>query len=293
MHRAITDFYDKFSERLLADYVYGNPRVEAAIIHALQWISPNAKRILDIGCGIGWSTHEIKRHRPQAFILGVDLSPKMAELAHHLFGEDKIEFVAHDACDWNPVFEPPYDAIVLLDVYEHIPKDRRLLLHQVLKRALGLDGVIVLTFPSMFHQRLLRSFHPEELQPVDEDVTEDDIGALAQDIEGKMTYWSSVSIWHPGDYIHAVIARGRCAGENPVMKRHISLEPQRVRQDRIRKRLQVRVTREGVLLKDTGEFTVCIFSPNKNAYSETFIRTHIERLPAKVKVLYGGWFSDI
>jgi glycosyltransferase involved in cell wall biosynthesis len=36
--------------------------------------------------------------------------------------------------------------------------------------------------------------------------------------------------------------------------------------------------------------TVCIISPNKNAYSETFIRAHIERLPADVKVLYGGWF---
>ncbi|NIS70625.1 MAG: glycosyltransferase [Proteobacteria bacterium] len=35
---------------------------------------------------------------------------------------------------------------------------------------------------------------------------------------------------------------------------------------------------------------VCIVSPNKFAYSETFIRAHIERIPAKVKVLYGGWF---
>ena len=35
---------------------------------------------------------------------------------------------------------------------------------------------------------------------------------------------------------------------------------------------------------------VCIISPNKNAYSETFIRAHIDRLPAKVRVLYGGWF---
>lgn len=39
--------------------------------------------------------------------------------------------------------------------------------------------------------------------------------------------------------------------------------------------------------KDT---VICIISPNKNAYSETFIRAHIERLPTKVKVLYGAWF---
>jgi glycosyltransferase involved in cell wall biosynthesis len=31
-------------------------------------------------------------------------------------------------------------------------------------------------------------------------------------------------------------------------------------------------------------------SPNRNAYSETFIRAHIERIPAVTRVLYGGWF---
>lgn len=33
--------------------------------------------------------------------------------------------------------------------------------------------------------------------------------------------------------------------------------------------------------------TVCVIAPNKNAYSETFIRAHIERLPAQIAFLYG------
>lgn len=33
-----------------------------------------------------------------------------------------------------------------------------------------------------------------------------------------------------------------------------------------------------------------IVTPSLNAYSETFIRVHIERLPAKVSVFYGGYF---
>jgi colanic acid/amylovoran biosynthesis glycosyltransferase len=36
--------------------------------------------------------------------------------------------------------------------------------------------------------------------------------------------------------------------------------------------------------------TVCIINHDKFAYSETFIRAHIERLPTKVKMLYGSWF---
>ena len=35
---------------------------------------------------------------------------------------------------------------------------------------------------------------------------------------------------------------------------------------------------------------VCVVSPRQGAYSETFVRAHIERLPTRVEVLYGGAF---
>lgn len=37
-------------------------------------------------------------------------------------------------------------------------------------------------------------------------------------------------------------------------------------------------------------YTVCIVSPNRDVYSETFIRAHIEQLPIRTRVLYGGSF---
>jgi colanic acid/amylovoran biosynthesis glycosyltransferase len=43
------------------------------------------------------------------------------------------------------------------------------------------------------------------------------------------------------------------------------------------------------LAKQNGPL-VCVVTPSRNAYSETFIRAHIERLPAKTKLLYGDWF---
>jgi colanic acid/amylovoran biosynthesis glycosyltransferase len=46
------------------------------------------------------------------------------------------------------------------------------------------------------------------------------------------------------------------------------------------------------MMRDNKGHVVCVISPNKNIYSETFIRAHIERLPATVKVLYGGWFPN-
>lgn len=37
---------------------------------------------------------------------------------------------------------------------------------------------------------------------------------------------------------------------------------------------------------------LCIITPDKNAYSETFIHAHITKLPAKIKVLYGGAYPQ-
>ena len=44
------------------------------------------------------------------------------------------------------------------------------------------------------------------------------------------------------------------------------------------------------MVQKSEEFVVCIAHPNKSAYSETFIRAHIEHLPAKVIDLHGVWF---
>lgn len=43
---------------------------------------------------------------------------------------------------------------------------------------------------------------------------------------------------------------------------------------------------------DSHPFNLCIVTPDKNAYSETFIHAHITKLPAKIKVLYGGSYPQ-
>lgn len=44
------------------------------------------------------------------------------------------------------------------------------------------------------------------------------------------------------------------------------------------------------MVSQSEDFVVCVAHPNKSAYSETFIRAHIENLPAKVIDLQGVWF---
>jgi colanic acid/amylovoran biosynthesis glycosyltransferase len=288
----VKDFYCRFSGQLLADYVYGNPRIEAAIQHALCWIPRNARRILDVGCGIGWSTWEIKRSRPEAFVLGIDLSSESIQIAQALFEENQLVFVPHDITEGNAVLQPLFDVIVMLDVYEHIAKELRGKLHQLLANTLELAGTAVLTFPTPAYQHFLRTRHPERLQPIDEDVTKEDVSVLARDIQAEVVDFHDVSIWQTNDYVHLALKRdSTLSGSDGYKNGRISgLESRDVRLRRVASRLKMRVTQEGLLLSERDGPVVCIVSPSQNAYSETFIRNHIERLPAKIKLVYGGRF---
>lgn len=203
----VVTFYDEFSAGLLADYVYGNARAESAIRHALRWIPAHATRILDVGCGIGWSTWELKRHFPSAFVLGIDISPKTVAQAKRLFPAPDVEFVAGDITTADQLLPPSFDAIVMLDVYEHIPRTSRTSLHQALHKLLAIGGRLILTCPSVYHQEYLRRYAPDGLQPIDEDVTVEDTDALAEDIQGEIVYRSYVTIWRAQDYMHVVIQK--------------------------------------------------------------------------------------
>ena len=51
------DFYNSFGLKLINDYVRGNKRMENAIVELSKFIKSDSTAILDIGCGIGWSSH--------------------------------------------------------------------------------------------------------------------------------------------------------------------------------------------------------------------------------------------
>lgn len=291
------DFYHHFSGKLLADYIYGNPRVERAICHTLNWIPRNSKRILDVGCGIGWSTREIKRSYPESFVLGIDISARMVGIARKLFEEPGLSFMIHNISEWSDIFDAPFDAIVMLDVYEHIPRELRGRSHFVLAKALSKNGAIILTYPSILHQTSLRNSQPGRLQPVDEDITSEDLSKLACDIGAHTVDCNPITIWETNDYVHAVMLRnpGDISDGNTgkVRKNSHPFESRKKRMKRVNCCMKEQVTQDGTILSNKEGPRVCVVSPNKGAHSETFIRAHVENLPAKVNLLHGGWFPTL
>lgn len=278
------NFYDNFHNTLLSDFCFGNPRIESAINFAVTSIPPDAKVILDIGCGIGWSTQEYRRAFPHAKITGIDLSDNLVDIARKLTDDSSISFQVQDLLDWNPTEAGKIDCIVMIDVYGHIPASARDALHQKFNDLLSENGKLILTCPSPKHQEYLRTYNPEGLQPVDEDVTEENAKEISTAINATEITFTPVNIWNDGDYNHITISRSafQCTMKNR------KILPKETRQSLVKRKLRIRPISRGVFSKVDCANKIVIATPNLDTYSETFIKRHITELPFDVSVLHGG-----
>ena len=122
----VKDFYNNFDNRLLKDFVSNNPRVVAALEFIRDYftiIEPSA--ILDIGCGIGWSSFEFSRLYSNSTVKGIDLSDRLITVARQLFTAPNLSFSEKDLTDSSLIANEQYDAVVMIDVFEHIPAASR------------------------------------------------------------------------------------------------------------------------------------------------------------------------
>lgn len=198
------EFYNQFDKKLINDYVLGNKRIVSAIKSLGQFIPIDSKNILDIGCGLGWSSHEFAKSFPNSQVLAVDLSPVLIDTASKLFGgQENLTFESYDLTQGLPT--DVYDAIVMIDVYEHIPAEERIVFHKSLKRILSSNARLIMACPSKYHQDYLKNNNPAGLQPVDEDVDFETIQSIAKDISGEVIFFEYQSIWRNYDYLYTII----------------------------------------------------------------------------------------
>ena len=201
----IRDYYDQHSSEKLNHYIYGNPRIDAAIDLLLTHVPPDARQALDIGCAVGETTSRISKTFPYLQVRGTDLSETSIQIAKKLFASEKVSFECCDIESLEP--DPKYDVITLIDVYEHIHKEARRKTHAILNSLLSEKGVLIATTPSELNQISMHTQEQHRLQPIDEPVTLKDAMQLAQDIDGTLLEYSHKSIWKTNDYLHLVVAK--------------------------------------------------------------------------------------
>ena len=205
---AVREYYDAHVADKIADFVDGNPRVAAAWDTVEHWAPTAPRAALDVGCGFGQVSWWMSRRWPEARVRGVDLSPRAVQLASRIFRRPNLTFSTDDL---SALAGDQFDLVTLIDVYEHIAAHERHAFNAELSRIMTGGGCLILTFPTPAHQRMIREHHPDQLQPVDEDVEIEVIQALAAATHARLVFYAERSIWTPGDYAHAVLSRREAA----------------------------------------------------------------------------------
>lgn len=116
------------------------PRVPASHPQASEWQlrqrnvdqllsylrNSKANRILDLGCGNGWLTHQLQHATNSEFVLGLDVNATELEQALSLFGNDNCHFAYGDIFTAQ-IEQAPFDAIILASCAQYFPNLETLL----------------------------------------------------------------------------------------------------------------------------------------------------------------------
>lgn len=116
------------------------------ILWALRAYFPEARDVLEIGCGTGFVLQAIRRARPELDIAGAELFPSGLEVARRRLPE--VPLLLLDARDIQ--LEGAFDVVGAFDVLEHVPEDEHVLTEMA--RAVRPGGGLLLTVPQ--HPRL-------------------------------------------------------------------------------------------------------------------------------------------
>jgi ubiquinone/menaquinone biosynthesis C-methylase UbiE len=114
----------------------------AAILTAIAG-APPAATIVDLGCSTGYLLEDLRRDRPRADLIGIDLIASGLCKAHEIVPSARL--LQADACDL-PIADACIDAVVSANLLEHIPDDRRAL--SEIARVLRPGGRVAIVVPA-------------------------------------------------------------------------------------------------------------------------------------------------
>jgi len=211
----VREFYDEFAESvLLSDFERPNERQDAIKALCDRFI-PERARVLEIGCGAGIITAHVAKRAREVF--AVDISDNNVLIAKEFVRAANVEFEVVDVVEQagELASRGPFDAVLLADVIEHIPKSGYRPLFAAIEGALATRGRVILTYPTPEYQRHLKEQAKSALQVIDEEVELSEILAI---VSLKPVYFSYRDVWHQNQYAHLVLERSPRFDESPLAR---------------------------------------------------------------------------
>ena len=120
-------------------------------------------KVLDIGCGAGLTSKHLADGGRD--VVAVDFSPVANEYSTRYNNSDRIRYFCSNILNFK--IDERFDAICLVDVYEHLPKDGWKII-ALIKTVSSEDTIIYLNIPYDKTINYLKINFPKVLQPIDE-----------------------------------------------------------------------------------------------------------------------------
>ncbi len=141
---AVLTWPEKYGNRWRVDDFFANGRVEAEEIeHHLRSTHPSVPRrkALDFGCGVGRVAQALASYFGE--VIGVDVSPKMIELAKRYDNTSKCTFVANPKPDLSMFEDGTFDLVYSNITLQHMDKRLIELYLKEFLRVVSSDGIVV------------------------------------------------------------------------------------------------------------------------------------------------------
>ena len=119
--KEVIEFFDRLAPGWDADMVRNDAVINTILDNAAVM---EGKDILDVACGTGVLIPDYLK-RGVASVTGIDISPKMAEIAKAKFPQPEVTILCGDVETAD--FGKPFDCVVVYNAFPHFPDPERLI----------------------------------------------------------------------------------------------------------------------------------------------------------------------
>ena len=130
----VISFFDRLAPGWDAELIRNDEVINLILDHAAV---TQGKDILDVACGTGVLIPDYLK-RNVASVTGIDISPKMAELARRKFPQESVSILCGDV--EKAEFGRQFDCIVVYNAFPHFPDPERLI--RILSEKLRSGGTL-------------------------------------------------------------------------------------------------------------------------------------------------------
>jgi glycosyltransferase involved in cell wall biosynthesis len=259
--------------RELVNFVRGDPLIESALRILIREIPPSTDRIIDVGCGIGWTTFELRKALPSAVVRGWGLNASSLRVAARLFEGAGIEFRTSvpDPSEWRT-----FDfAIAIVTDHDQLSRIEGVA-GSGLSELVSADGRLLIAYVDVSRRNARRGTPPADNPTEHVDALASRLGARAERLSGSS-----------GMAAYRIDRLNRPHVTDAKRVRPLELSSAALRRGLVLRKLARHVTDDGYVIPKDGSVRLLIVSPNRAGFSESFIKANIEGLPAHVDVLFG------